>query len=200
MDREWARRRVSEALVALGTIAVAFALAGGQAQAAPCAQPVVEFLGIGAATITLTAQNDGTYAGSVIIRVYCTDAGGAFASDVLNAQVAITTNVPNTTFDGHTATLVTPAVVDIPLGFKTIVVSSTDPGLAPGTAFARVGNQTAIATLAFGAAVPSGYAPSVTTNIFARTPELSSIALLASGGLGAAGYVLLAARSKRRRS
>lgn len=200
MERDGVRRQVSKALVALGAIAVAAVLAGGQAQAVSCAQPLVEFLGIGAANITLAAQSDGTYGGSVIVHVYCTDAAGAFAGDVPNSQVGITTNVPNTTFDGLVATLSSPALVDLTSGFKTIFVSSTDPGLAPGTAFARVGNQTAIATVAFGQTVPGGYAPSVTTNIFARTPELSSIALLASGGVGAAGYVLLAARSKRRRS
>lgn len=201
MNGESAHRAAGWARATLGTIAVAVLLvwSSGSAQAASCAQPVVEFLGIGAANITLALQNDGTYAGPVIIHVYCTADDGSFAGDVANSQVAITTNVPNTTFDGHASTLSSPAIVNLPLGSKTIIVSSTDPGLAPGVAFARVGNQTAIATLAFGQSVPDGYAPSVTTNIFARTPELSSIALLGSGAVGAAGYVLLVGRSKRRR-
>lgn len=200
MQRKWARRRISRALATLATMAVALVLMGGQAHAAPCAEPAVEFLGISAANITLSQQVDGTFAGPVIIRVYCTDVAGDFARNVTGSQVALTTNVPNATFDGHAATLTTPAIINLPLGTKTIIVTSTDPGLAPGTAFARVGNQTTVATVAFGHDVPDGYAPSVTTNIFARTPELSSIVLLASGGAGALGYALLLARSKRRRS
>jgi hypothetical protein len=199
MNLGQARRPVSAALFTSGLIAAALVFAGTPAQAATCAEPVVQFLGIGAANITLATQNDGSFAGSVIVRVYCTDEAGNFASYVSNAQVSIVTNVPNTTFDGHVATTGSPALVDLPLGFKTITVTSTDPGLAPGVASARVGDQTATTTLAFGQAVPKGNEVTVKTNIFARTPELSSIALLASGGIGAAGYVLLAARSKRRR-
>lgn len=187
------------ALAVAALLAASLAMAAGQASAEACARPVAEFLGISAANITLAQQSDGTFAGPVIIRVYCTDEEGQFARNVLGTQVSITTNVPNTTFDGHVATLATPAIINLPLGTKTIIVTSTDPGLAPGSAFARVGNQTTAAIVAFGHSVPDGYAPSVTTNLFARTPELSSIALLASGGVGAAGYVLLVSRSKRRR-
>jgi hypothetical protein len=167
------------------------------AAAADCPEPVVEFLGIGAANITLAEGGPG-FTGQVTIRVFC-DLGGGATAPVLDAQVRITSNVPNTTFDGQTAFLSTPAIIDLPTGSKTIIVTSTDPGLAPGQAFARVGGQTAVATLAFGRTIPDGYAPSVNTNVFARTPELSSIALLASGGVGAAGYLLVAARARRRR-
>lgn len=169
-----------------------------------CAQPNfsvgVEFIGIGAANITLVGQPyEAGFSGPVTLRVYCVDQDGADIGDVAGSQVAITTNVPNTTFDGQPATFGSPAIIDLALGRRTIVVFSTDPGLAPGVAFARVGSQVSIATLAFGQKVPDGYAPSVGTNIFARTPELSSIALLASGGAGALGYVVVAARARRRR-
>ncbi len=185
----------------------AFALAGAlvlgafasPASAADCPDPVVEFLGIGAGNITLAAADANHWVGTVTIRVFC-ELGGGASVPVTNAQVRITTNVPNTTFDGHPAFLLTTAVIELPTGTKTVEVVSSDPGLAPGQVFGRVGGQLSIATVAFGSHVPLGYAPIVVTNVFARTPELSSIALLASGGVGAAGYLVIAARARRRRS
>jgi hypothetical protein len=190
-------RRFCTALAATAmAVALGASAFGSVAHAATCADPVVEFLGISGSNITLAQRADGSFAGSVIIHVFCTDAYGNPVGDVTDGQVSITTNVPNTTFDGKA----TPASIDLLTGSKIISVVSTDPGLAPGQFSARVGSQTATATVAFGSTVPDGYGPKVTTNIFARTPELSSIALLASGGVGAAAYLLVAARARRRRS
>jgi hypothetical protein len=195
-------RRIAAALC----VAASLGLFAGQARAAAptnCGQAdattAVAFVGLSEANITLTAQPDGSFAGPVTIRVYCVSASGADIGEVLGSQVTVTTNVPNTKFDGQAASGGSTATIDLPLGTKTMTVVSTDPGLAPGVSFARVGTDITTATMIFSASA-GGSGPAGTTTIFARTPELSSIALLASGGVGAFGYFLIAARSKRRRS
>jgi hypothetical protein len=200
-------RRGGWRIVAALCVVASLGFFGGQAHAAApgnCGQPdfttAVAFVGIGEANILLTAQLDGSFAGPVTIRVFCRDASGIDIGDVLGSRVTVTTNVPNTTFDGQPAASGASATIDLPLGTKTIMVVSTDPGLAPGISFARVGSQTTITTVVFSTTVPGGWGPEGRTTVFARTPELSSIALLASGGVGAFGYFVIAARSKRRRS
>lgn len=204
MDREfqWARRRRA---IAACCIAASIGLFAGQARAAAppdCGQGsltvAVAFVGISEANVLLTAQVDGSFAGPVTIRVFCRDASGVDIGEILGSQVTVTTNVPNTTFDGQAASGGATATIDLPLGIKTVTVVSTDPGLAPGVSFARVGNQTTTTTMAFSSAV-GGAGPYAGTTIFARTPELSSIALLASGGVGTLGYFVITARAKRRR-
>ena len=195
--------RIAAALCAILSIG---AFAGRASAAAPdnCGQSdfttAVAFVGIGEANILLTAQQDGTFSGAVTVRVFCRDLSGTDIGEVLGSRVTITTNVPGTTFDGQAASGGSTATIDLPLGSRTIMVVSTDPGLAPGVAFAKVGEQATLTTMVFTTTVPAGFGPGANTNVFARTPELSSVVLLGSGGLGAFGYFVVAARSKRRRS
>jgi hypothetical protein len=193
-------------LVAAFCVAASLGLFASQARAAAptnCGQDdstvAVAFVGIGESNILLTAQQDGTFTGAVTIRVFCRDLSGSDIGEVLGSTVTITTNVHGTTFDGQAASEGSTATIDLPLGVKTVMVVSTDPGLAPGVSFARVGDQSTITTVIFASAVPDGWGPGGRTTIFARTPELSSVVLLASGGAGAFGYLFIAARSKRRR-
>jgi hypothetical protein len=182
-------------------VVVALGLFAGQARAAApnnCDQSsftvAVAFIGEAEGNIMLTAQLDGTSSGPVTVRVFCNDQFGTDIGEVLNSKVTITTGF-NATFDGQPSG----TTFDLPTGIRTLTVVSTDPGLAPGVFFAKVGEQTTAATVAFGQTIPAGSGPKITTSIFARTPELSSIALLASGGAGALGYLALRARSRRRK-
>ncbi len=193
-------------IVAACCVAASIGLFAGEARAAApsnCGQGdstvAVAFVGISEANILLTAQVNGSFSGPVTIRVFCRDGSGVDIGEILGSQVTVTTNVPNTTFDGQAASGGSVATIDLPLGTKTITVVSTDPGLAPGVSFARVGNQTTTTTLVFSSTVLGGSGPINGSTIFARTPELSSIALLASGGVGALGYFVMTARAKRRR-
>lgn len=157
----------------------------------------VQFLGLQSVqNLTLTAQPDGTFATDVKVRAFCVR-DNVDIGNVANAEVRVWTSVTNTTANGQNAVFPHGAVISMPDGTAVVRLVSTDPGLADGQWFARVGSQFMIVTTAFGSGVERYGSPFQGGSVFARTPELSSLALFGVGGFGAAGYALTRLRARR---
>jgi hypothetical protein len=190
-------------LAAMGLLAmglVSAAPASAQQVATSCDQSN-ESLGLAVepagTKVTVTAQADGTFTGSLFIRVYCWDfVNDVDLGNVPNAQVSITTSALRTTFDGEPATDTQGALINLPTGSASIPVVTTDPALS-GLAFGQIGFNTVVDTMAFGTPVSTSDQFTWTGKIFAQTPELDSLVLFGSGGASLAGYLLLRRRSRR---
>jgi hypothetical protein len=179
-------------------------LGGASAFASPapvnCAQPTyqmgVAFMGLSAAqNLVLQQQPDLTYQGQVTIRVFCS-LNGQDLGEVTNAEVAITSTVPNVTFDGKPATTSNPAHIDLPLGMETVTIAAPQSTLAVNQFFARIGENNVVTVEAYNQEVPTGYGLNMNGNVFAATPELDSLALFGSGAVGLAGYVVMRRRAR----
>lgn len=187
----------SATLLGAGAVPAAASLAPVNC-AAPNYQIGLAFVGMSAAqNIVLQQRPDLTYAGQVTVRVFCMQ-GTTDLGEVANAQVAITTSAPGVSFDGQPATSTTPATISLPLGIKVVDIVADQDTLAPDQFFARVGGDTISTVAAYGSSVPAGYNLTMTGNLFAATPELDSLVLFGTGGLGLAGYALLRRRARRR--
>jgi len=160
----------------------------------PNYQMGVSVMGMSAAqNIILQQQSDLTYQGQMTIRVFCMQ-GTTDLGEVTNAQVSITSTVPDVAVDGQPATG-SGALINLPLGIQTVTITAPQSTLTPDTFFARVGGNTVVTVEAYGQSVPSGYSLNMNGNVFAATPELDSLALFGSGAIGLAGYLLLRRRA-----
>lgn len=138
----------------------------------------------GSGDVTLIAQGP-AFIARVEVRVECKVAGDVLGL-VTDAAVVFSTTVPNATFDG----LPSGVSILVPGGTSTVTMSSTDPGLAAGQVSAQVGTETV--TLV-------GSTNFDRENVYARTPELGSLALFGAGAAGMASYGLTRLRAGRRR-
>lgn len=158
----------------------------------------VQFLALQSAqNITLVAGPDGTFSADVRVRVFCQH-NGVDLGEVTGSHVVIVTTVPGTTANGLGATAPHYATIDLPSGVGNVHLASTDPGLAPGQVFARVGWEATVVTVAFAQHIDLDDSPVQIGRVYAATPELDSILLFGSGAVGVAGYALTRVRAKRR--
>jgi hypothetical protein len=184
-------------LLSIGAMPAAASLAPVNC-AAPNYQIGVAFMGMSAAqNIVLQQRPDLRYEGQVTVRVFCMQ-GTTDLGEVANAQVAITTSVPDITFDGYVATPTTPVNISLPIGIKVVDIVADQNTLAADQFFARVGGDSITAVKAYGSSIPDGYGLTMTGNLFAATPELDSLMLFGTGGLGLAGYALMRRRARRK--
>src|SRR3954451_15430904 len=173
-------------LVALGPLAVIATVAAptpalasndcsttGSTSDIDLSQVRVEFLGGGASHTLLMAQKDGSYQGDIRIRVYC----GIDGQPIPGSQIQLSTTVANSfvLIGGSWQATTDPAsaIVDIPTGDSVVTVKSSSPGLQGWKSKVGVSNVTV--TQAFGVHLNDSDYPTASSQLWAQTPELSSL-------------------------
>jgi len=144
--------------------------------------------------VELVSQPDGvTYAASVAIEAFCAQSGGAPTGWIAGADITIA-------LSGAGGTVITvnglpspQTLITGPTGQLAFTLATTNPSSL--NLNISIGTHTELLVRAFGKPVAG---PGLFGNIFARTPELGSIALFATGAAGMAGYAVARLRSRRR--
>ena len=149
---------------------------------------------------------DGVYVGSAQVHVFCQDTMGNNLGDITGAMVQISIDTSGTTTPNSMFTITGPGVttpgnpvVIGPFdGFGSFTVRGASNLLPPGVASAQVGVNYDVVTQAWGTPLggPLSAGGSADGTVFARTPELDSIALFATGALGLLSYAALRRRAR----
>jgi hypothetical protein len=191
-------QRAAAAVVGLASLGVVSTIpVSAQSACQDGSNVLVEFLGAGTSNTIMFEQTDG-FQGDVRVKVYC----GADNTPVPNATVTLSTTVPNSFVivpggAPQPATSPATAIVSVPTGDTLVTLKSSDPDLTGWKA--KVGTNTIVVTGAYGTSLAENDYPTATGQLYAQTPELSSLALFGSGALGMAGYGLTRLRAMRRR-